>query len=127
MKLKITEADVLTLNNLRGKMLLAPDSHRLYTIMNFKTTVESLTVIKKRGFWKKTSTETIEKQLYLTAADVNAWHSTGKFLGTLSDDSAQWLLRRDLYYLRQKWVDFCDQLKGFGFKVVEIPETKENK
>ena len=124
MKLKITEADVLTLNNLRGKMLLAPDSHRLYTIMNFKTEEASETITKKRGFWKKTTTTTVEKQLYLTAADVHAWHSTGKFLGTLSDDSAQWLLRRDLYYLRQKWVDFCDQLKAFGLQIVEIPETK---
>ena len=127
MKLKITEADVLTLNNLRGKMLLAPDSHRLYTIMNLKTEEASETITKKRGFWKKTTTTTVEKQLYLTAADVNAWHSTGKFLGTLSDDSAQRLLRRDLYYLRQKWVDFCDQLKAFGLKVVEIPENPATK
>jgi len=124
MKLKITEADVLTLNNLRGKMLLAPDSHRLYTIMNFKTEEASETITKKRGFWKKTTTTTVEKQLYLISADVHTWYSTGKLLGTLSDDSAQWLLRRDLYYLRQKWVDFCDQLKAFGLEVTEIP-TKQ--
>jgi hypothetical protein len=128
MKIKIKEVDVLMLKTLQGKMLLKIDtahSHRLYVIMNFKISEESETVVHKKGFWKKTTTETIEKQLYLTAADVNAWHSQGKFLGTLSDESAEWLLRRDLYDLRQNWIDFCDQLKAFGLKVVEIPDTKE--
>jgi hypothetical protein len=121
MKIKITESDILTLKTLKGKMLLKSDTNRLYTIMNFKTIEEAEIVVKKHGFWKKTTTSTVEKQLYLTAVDVNAWHSTGKFLGTLSDDSAEWLVRRDLYQLRQNWTDFCDQLQAFGLKVVEIP------
>lgn len=126
MKIKIKETDVLMLNNLKGKMLLKPDTNRLYTVMNFKTELVTETVMEKPNIWKKAVP--VEKaQLYLTAADINAWHSQGKFLGTLGDDSAEWFLRRDLYYLRQNWIDFCDQLKAFGFKVVEIPETKENK
>jgi predicted YcjX-like family ATPase len=125
MKIKITESDVLTLSNLKGKILLTSDTHRMYTIMRFKVEEASETIVHKHGFWKKTTTTTVEKQLYLTAADVNAWHSQGKFLGTLSDESAEWLLRRDLYDLRQNWIDFCDQLKAFGLQVVEIPETKQ--
>ena len=123
MKLKINESDILTLKTLRGKMLLTQDSHRLYTIMNFKTEEITESVMERPSIWKK-AVPVEKKQLYLTAADINAYHSTGKLLGTLSDDSAQWLLRRDLYYLRQNWVDFCDQLKAFGLEVTEIP-TKQ--
>lgn len=126
MKLKITETDLLTLNRLKGKMLMLPDNNRLYCIMNFKIEEESETIVQKKGFWKKTSTTTVKKQLYMTAVDINAWHPQGKFLGTLSHDSAQWILRRDLYYIRQNWINFCEQLEAFGLKIVEIPETKEN-
>ena len=124
MKIKIKETDVLMLNQLKGKMLLKVDtahSHRLYTIMRYKTEEITETVMEKPSIWKK-AVPVQKTQLYLTGADVNAWHSQGKFLGTLSDESAEWLLRRDLYDLRQNWIDFCDQLKAFGLKVVEIPE-----
>jgi hypothetical protein len=123
MRIKISEIDLLTFNNLKGKMLLKSDTHRLYVIADFKTEVVEETVMEKPSLFKK-AVPVQKKQLYLTGVNVHAWHSTGKFLGDLTDDSAEWLLRRDLYRIRQNWIDFCDQLKAFGFKIAEInPEA----
>ena len=122
MKLKITETDVLTFNNLKGKILMRGDTPRLYKIVDFKTEEVTETRMEKPGMFKK-AVPVVKKQLYLTAVDIHAWHSTGKFLGTLTDDSASWVLHRDLYRIRQNWIDFCDQLKSFGLQVTEIPET----
>jgi hypothetical protein len=119
MRLKITELDLLTFNNLKGKMLLLSNVPKLYVIADFKTEVVEESVMKKPSLFKK-AVPTVVKQLYLTSVNVHGYHSTGKFIGSLSDESAEWILRRDLYHVRQNWVDFNDQLKAFGFKVVEI-------
>lgn len=121
MKLKITEIDVLTLNNLKGKMLLLSDCNKLYKIASFKTSEEEITTMEKPSLFKK-AVPVVKKQLFLIEAEVLAWHSTGKFLGIMTDNSAEWILRRDLYYLRQNWVNFCEMLKGFGLQVTQIPE-----
>ena len=118
MKIKVKDSDILTFENLKGKMLMLGDSNRLYVIADFKTIELEETVVTKKLFKEKTTD--VVKQKYLVSADIHAYHTTGKFLGTMADDSAEWLLRRDLYRIRQNWIDFCDMLKAFGLKVVEI-------
>jgi hypothetical protein len=121
MKLKIKETDVLTLNNIKGKMLMLSDCNKVYRITEFKTSEEEITVMEKPSLFKK-AVPVQKKQLFLTEVEILAWHSTGKFLGIMADNSAEWILRRDLYYLRQNWVNFCEMLRGFGLQVTQIPE-----
>jgi hypothetical protein len=122
MKIKVKDSDILTFENLKGKMLMMGDSNRLYVIADFKTEELEETVVKKKLF--KAKTTDVVKQKYLVSVDIHAWHSTGKFLGTMTDDSAEWLLRRDLYRIRQNWLDFCDQLRAFGIEIKKI-ETEQ--
>ena len=122
MKIKVKEQDILTLENLKGKMLMMSDCNKLYKIVDFKTEELEETVVTKKLF--KAKTTDVVKQKYIVSLEIHAWHSTGKFLGTMADDSAEWLIRRDLYYIRQNWVNFCDQLRGFGYEITKI-DTKQ--
>ena len=117
MKIKVKDSDILTLENLKGKMLMLGDCNKVYKIADFKTVELEETVVTKKLF--KAKTTDVVKQKYIIFLEIHAWHSTGKFLGTMADNSAEWLIRRDLYYIRQNWVDFCDQLRGFGFSIIK--------
>ena len=121
MKIKANDSDILTLENLKGKFLMLADGNKLYKIVDFKIVELEETVVKKKLF--KAKTTDVVKQKYIVSLEIHAWHSTGKFLGTMADNSAEWLIRRDLYYIRQNWVNFCDQLRAFGYEVKKI-ETK---
>ena len=118
MKIKVKEQDILTLENLKGKMLMMGDCNKLYKIVDFKTVELEETVVTKKLF--KAKTTDVVKQKYIVSLEIHAWHSTGKFLGTMADDSAEWLIRRDLYRIRQNWMDFCDQLRAFGYEIKKI-------
>lgn len=117
--MKITDSDVMTLNALKGKILMRGNTPRLYVIDEFKTEEVTETVMEKPRLLKK-AVPVVKTKIYLTDVTIFAYHSTGKFLGTLKEDSVEWLWHCDLYKIRLNWTDFCDQLKAFGFKVVEI-------
>ena len=121
MKIKVQDSDILTLENLKGKMIMLSDTPKVYIIVDFKIEEVEETIVKKKLFQEKQIIPV--KQKYIVSLEIHAWHSTGKFLGTMADDSAEWVIRRDLYRVRQNWVDFCDQLRGFGFKVVKTSDV----
>jgi hypothetical protein len=60
---------------------------------------------------------------YITSIKIYTYNGEGKFLGVLRDGACESMLHRyDFYVMRQQWVDFNDQLKSFGFKIVKIEE-----
>jgi hypothetical protein len=124
MKIKITDSDVMTFNALKGKILMRGDEPRIYIIDDFKTEEVSETVMEKPGLLKR-AVPVVKTRIFLTEMNIFAWHSTGKFLGTLKEDSVEWLLHCDLYRIRRNWTDFCDQLKAFGFKVTKIKAEED--
>ncbi len=122
MKYKLRDDQVTMLDQLKGKMLMASSSSHIgiYCIIDYKITEEH--EIKERLF-REDKQVTVK---YLTGMKMNAFHHEGKFLATLTDDCVErYLTFFNLYYFRQCWIDFQEQLRAFGFKIVEIPETKD--
>ena len=117
MKYKLREDQVLMLNTLKGKILMASSSNRvaLYCIMDFQITEEEKII--KHTF----RPDETQKVKYLTSMKMYAFHHEGKFLGTLTDDAIErYLTFYNLYYFRQDWVDFREQLRAYDLDVVEI-------
>jgi len=124
MKYKISRETEVMLQTLKGKMLMASSSNNtgIYCITDYKITEERK--VKERLF-REDETVTVK---YLTGITMNAFHHEGKFLAVLTEDCVErYLTFFNLYYFRQAWVDFQEELRAFGFKIIEIepPVKKE--
>ncbi len=117
MKYKLRQDQVTMLEQLKGKMLMTSSSSNtgIYCIVDYKITEQR--EVKERLF-REDVTVTVP---YLTEIKMNAFHHEGKFMATLTDDCVERYLNFfNLYYFRQAWIDFQEQLRAFGFKIVEI-------
>ena len=118
MKIKIDQQFELKLNQSKGKIVMSSQG-KLFLLSDFTIIEEDLTVTK--GLFKKTSE--VIRQKYLTKIDINSYHSTGKFLGVLTDEAASiFIYSYDFYKMRENWNVFKDVLKAFGLQVIRIPE-----
>ena len=122
MKIKVSDSDILMLEKSKHAYLLSGETNRIFLIEDF-TIVEGEEVIVKKAWWSKKSESTTVKQQYLTAITIQSYHSTGKFVGYLTDDAAKYFLNRDLYRLRQNWLDLKEMLKCFGLEIVKIDKS----
>jgi hypothetical protein len=121
MKIKVSDSDILMLEKSKHAYLFTSDSNRVFLIEDFKVEDGEEVVVKKKWFSKKSESTTV-KQQYLTAITIQSYHSTGKFVGYLTDDAAKYFLNRDLYRLRQNWLDLKEMLKCFGLEIVKIED-----
>jgi len=122
MKIKVSESDILMLEKSKHAYLLSGESNRIFLIEDFKIEDGEEVIVKKKWFSKKSESTTV-KQQYLTAITIQSYHSTGKFVGYLTDDAAKYFLNRDLYRLRQNWLDLKEMLKCFGLEIVKIDKS----
>ena len=123
MKIKVSESDILMLEKSKHAYLLSGESNRIFLIEDFKIEDGEEVIVKKKWFSKKSESTTV-KQQYLTAITIQSYHSVGKFVGYLTDDAAYQFVHRDLYRMRQNWLDFKEMLKCFGLEIVKISENK---
>jgi hypothetical protein len=121
MKIKVSDSDILMLEKSKHAYLFTSDSNRVFLIDDFTIEDGEEVVVKKKWFSKKSESTTV-KQQYLTAITIQSYHSTGKFVGYLTDDAAKYFLNRDLYRLRQNWLDLKEMLKCFGLEIVKIED-----
>ena len=121
MKIKVSDSDILMLEKSKHAYLLSGETNRVFLIEDF-TIVEGEEVIVKKAWWSKKSESTVVKQQYLTAITVQSYHSVGKFVGYLTDDAAYQFVHRDLYRMRQNWLDFKEMLKCFGLEIINIED-----
>jgi hypothetical protein len=121
MKIKVSEQDILMLEKSKHAYLFTSDSNRVFLIEDFKIEDGEEVIVKKKWFSKKSESTTV-KQQYLTAITVQSYHSVGKFVGYLTDEAATQFVHRDLYRLRQNWLDLKEMLKCFGLEVVKIED-----
>jgi hypothetical protein len=121
MKIKVSDSDILMLEKSKHAYLFTSDSNRVFLIDDFTIEDGEEVVVKKAWFSKKSESTTV-KQQYLTAITIQSYHSTGKFVGYLTDDAAKYFLNRDLYRLRQNWLDLKEMLKCFGLEIVKIED-----
>jgi len=109
MKIKVSRGNVLMLEQLKGKLLLG-DNSTLYIIKNFKVEKE----VKKHMVMMDEEVE------YLTSCEIEMYFWRGKFVALLTPESVEtMLIMRDMYKMRQYWLDFREQLQHFGLDVVE--------
>ena len=110
MDLEIDANKITMLSTLKGKALLS-SLGQLFVVKDFTIKEE----VKKGILGRERRTN------YLKEIKIFTYHQQGKFLGTLREDACESMLHRyDFYVMRQQWIDFCDQLKAFGFKVEKI-------
>jgi hypothetical protein len=68
------------------------------------------------------------KNIYLTELSIIGYNTKGRFLGTLSDEAAFRLVYiYDLYYFRDNWLEFKEELKAFGLELTEIKKHEDVK
>jgi hypothetical protein len=124
MRIEISTNRLLMLQQSKNKYLFSTWNHRMFVVEDF--TVEEIDEIeiKKYIFGKPENIPV--KKCYLTDIKIMSYHSTGKFCGYLSDDSVKAFLEKDLFLLRQNWIDLKDMLKAFGLEVnkIEKPVTE---
>ena len=113
--IKISENKETELSTLKGKMLMKDNF--LYCIEDYK--VEEIMEKQKKTLFGRH--RPLKKALYVTSLNVRAYNSDGKFLGYMKEDACDYFLTRyKLYWFREVWVKFVEQLKAFGFEVKEI-------
>jgi hypothetical protein len=121
MKYKLRNDQIVMLEQLKGKMLMSSSSQNIgiYCITDYKITEEQE---RKERIFREDKMVTVK---YLTEIKMLAFHHEGRFLSSLTDDCVErYLDCFNLYYFRQVWVDFQEQLKAFDFKIVEIDAPK---
>lgn len=124
MKIKVNEQDILMLEKSKHAYLLSGDTNRIFLVEDFTIEEGEEVIVKKKWFSKKSESTTV-KQMYLTAIQVQSYHSVGKFVGYLTDEAVLVFLRRDLYRLRQNWLDLKQMLKCFGLEVIKEKATDD--
>jgi hypothetical protein len=123
MKYKLNRETEIMLNTLKGKILMASSSNKVGLLC-----IDDFTITEEEEIIRHTfrSDETI-KVKYLTSITMYSYHHDGKFIGTLTDDSVKnYLILFNLYYFRQAWVDFREQLRAFDLDVTEIKKESSS-
>lgn len=118
----INQKILTTLKTLKNKLIL-DDYNTLYVIKDFKY-VKEMSVPKKPIF----GGEAVSKEkIILTEIKIIGYNGDGKFMGTFNEDwCTTFIATRNLYYYRNNWEKFKEQLKAFGFKVSGAEETIES-
>lgn len=120
MNLEISTRTKTQLGILKGKMLMR-DS-QLYNISDYK--IEEVTETPEKTWLNKNPKP--ETKLILKEISVLGYNSDGRFLGTFDESTCRRLITYfDLYYFRNTWIAFNEQLRAFGLEVKEIKETKK--
>jgi hypothetical protein len=116
MRIEVSVGKRLMIQENKKKFLFSTFSCRLYVIDYFviDEVEESRTI--KHMFAKPETV--VETHYYLTEMKIKSYHSTGKFCGYITGDSVKEFLIKDLYYLRQNWLDLKDMFKAFNLEVV---------
>jgi hypothetical protein len=111
-KIKMYDNQITMLFVVKGKLLLS-SLGQIFVVKKF--TVED--GVEEGLFGRK------KKVKYITDIEILTYSNEGKFLGLVRDNNCESMLRHyDFYIMRQQWVDFMEQLKSFGFKIVKIDE-----
>jgi hypothetical protein len=122
MRIKVSDSDVLALEQNQKKLLFIISLAQIFVIDSFRIEeVEEIQKIKK-GLFKPTNSVPV-KQKYLVDIVINTYHKEGKFLGTLSDKAVEQFICRDFYVLRSNWIALKEMIKAFGFDVVPTSDT----
>jgi hypothetical protein len=120
MNLEISQSTATQLSVLKGKMLMRDNV--LYNIMEYK--IEEVTETPEKTWLNRNPKP--KTKLILKGMKVLGYNSDGRFLGTYSEDTCKRLLMFfDLYYFRNTWIIFNEQLQAFGFEIKEIETKKE--
>jgi len=125
MKLRVSDTDILMFEKNKNALLLSKQTCRIFAIVDFTIEDGEEVIVKKKWFSKKSESTTV-KQKYLTKLDIQSWHSTGKFVGILTDEASAEFAYKDIYQMRRNWLEFKEMLKGFGMDVQKIEETPVN-
>lgn len=119
MKIKAMESDILMFDQIKGKVLMS--LCKLFIVDD--VTIEEIEEVSvKKSFFSRKITTTTTKQKYVVGVKILSYHTSGKFIGHLNDDAVLYFLYRDLYRMRQNWIDFKDMLNAFGFTVIKTPQ-----
>lgn len=116
--LEIDEQKQIQLSILKGKMLMWDDF--LYKIEDYNVKETKETPEKSFFNWHPKEKTT----LVLISIKILAYNSDGKFIGYLTKESAERMVSiYNLYYFREVWVKFNEQLQAFGLKVRKTNDT----
>jgi hypothetical protein len=108
MKILVDKQLMNTIQVLHNKILLCDN-----TLMSIRSYTFEKEVLPKTFFHPERIC------FYLTAMKIHQYHNEGKFLGSMSDESVEWLLAwKDLYALRSNWSQVMEQIEAFGFTIV---------
>ena len=119
MNLEISDGTATQLSVLKGKFLMRDNV--LYKIADYE--IEEVTETPEKTWCNRNPKPRIKK--VLKAIKVLGYNSEGHFLGTFSADVCRRLITWfDIYYFRNTWITFVEQLHAFGYELKEI-ETKK--
>jgi V8-like Glu-specific endopeptidase len=96
--------------------MLMKDSF-LYKIEDYE--VEEVTETPEKTWLNKHPKP--QTKLILTSITMRGYHSDGKFLGYMNEESVQHMLVWfDLFWFRKAFVAFQEALQAFGYQITEI-------
>ncbi len=123
MKTEISVGERLMYQQNKKKLLFSTYNCRLFIVENFVVDeIEEPRIIKH--FFGKPET-IIETHYYINDLKIQSYHTTGKFCGYLTDDAVKMFVHRDLYYLRQNWLDLKNMLIAFGLEIRDMKEVNK--
>jgi hypothetical protein len=115
MNIEISDQKETQLSTLKGKMLMK-DSF-LYKIEDYK--IEERTETPEKSFFNRHPKP--RTKLILTSITMRGYHSDGKFLGYMKEESVNHILVWfDLFWFRKTFVAFQEALQAFGYEITEI-------
>jgi hypothetical protein len=121
MNYEISESTATQLGILKGKFLMRDNV--LFRISDYK--IEDVTETPEKTWLNRNPKPRTKK--VLKAINVLGYNDEGHFLGTFSADFCRRLITWfDLYYLRNNWIRFNEQLEAFGFEIRPIEKKKDN-
>lgn len=119
MNIEISQSTKTQLGILKDKMLMRDGV--LYKITDFE--IETVTVTPEKTFFNRNPKP--KTQLILKSIRILGYNSEGRFLGTFDEGACRRLVTWfDLYYFRNNWINFNEQLQAFGLEVKKIEEPK---
>jgi len=119
MKIKVSDSDILMFTQNKNALLLSKQTCRIFAIADFTIEDGEEVIVKKKWFSKKSESTTV-KQKFLTDLKIESWHTTGKFVGILTEEASVEFAYKDIYQMRRNWLDFKEMLLGFGMDVLNI-------
>jgi len=123
MKIKVTDSDILMFTQNKNALLLSKQTCRIFAIGDFTIEDGEEVIVKKKWFSKKSESTTV-KQKFLTDLKIESWHTTGKFVGILTEEASVEFAHKDIYQMRRNWLDFKEMLLGFGMDVLNVKKEE---